>query len=444
MMKTKPDVVIFSNDILKRSGNQLLTRTLEMFLERGLRVTWITGVPDGAKGEIGACEALGAIADQLDVVRPEGAWRGLAHTYGRLKSGLGKHIKESDSVPSWYGSSEMLPYFHADASRVRFMRNAGQAGYNLFAEWASRWLINWSKVKLVVGYEVLGVHPASRIATKLHLPLMTKYQGTAITPSEARSCPVSLRWYRDGLSVFSDLVVMENDGTCGDEVLRVLGHDSSKIRFWVDGVDRPVSYEMNLPNGPITLLSLSTFKSWKRLDRLLMAFRRAREIGLGDVVRLMMVGDGPERNRLVSYATGLGLGDQVQFVGAVPHVRITQYFSQCHALVICNDVSNLSNMVLESLVHHRPVITLDDRSTDGVLTNGIDSIKASTEGELVLNLATAITEFCHSSDLRRCLVDGAGKTGRNLKTWDERMKAEWDCIVEVAPSLFSHRRQGFV
>ncbi|MCB1866722.1 MAG: glycosyltransferase family 4 protein [Chromatiales bacterium] len=73
-------------------------------------------------------------------------------------------------------------------------------------------------------------------------------------------------------------------------------------------------------------------------------------------VRLVLVGDGPERERLVAQAARMGVADRVRFEGAQPQSRLVDYYNAADALVLASSREGMANVLLESMACGTPVL----------------------------------------------------------------------------------------
>ncbi|HEY1614628.1 MAG TPA: glycosyltransferase family 4 protein [Rhizomicrobium sp.] len=71
---------------------------------------------------------------------------------------------------------------------------------------------------------------------------------------------------------------------------------------------------------------------------------------------LLLVGDGPEKSRLQTLATRMGVADRVRFLGAVPHESMREYYSAADALVLASSREGWPNVLLESMACGTPVV----------------------------------------------------------------------------------------
>jgi glycosyltransferase involved in cell wall biosynthesis len=79
---------------------------------------------------------------------------------------------------------------------------------------------------------------------------------------------------------------------------------------------------------------------------------------LGDV-DLLIVGEGPEKERLMTLTHEFGLGERVRFVGQVPQEELPMYYSAAEALVLASSREGWANVLLESIACGTPVIATD-------------------------------------------------------------------------------------
>ncbi|MFO7967352.1 MAG: glycosyltransferase [Archaeoglobaceae archaeon] len=72
--------------------------------------------------------------------------------------------------------------------------------------------------------------------------------------------------------------------------------------------------------------------------------------------RLVLVGDGPERNKLEKLVEDLGLKERVVFLGNRPHKEALSLMNACDVLVLPSLMEQFPNVVIEGLSLEKPVI----------------------------------------------------------------------------------------
>jgi PEP-CTERM/exosortase A-associated glycosyltransferase len=125
--------------------------------------------------------------------------------------------------------------------------------------------------------------------------------------------------------------------------------------------------------GRIVLGFIGSFFSFEGLDLLLEALNRLLR-RLPDV-RLLLVGGGPEKDRLVAKAAALGLNDAVVFTGRVPHDEVRQYYDLVTVFVYPRRRMRLTDLVtplkpLEAMAQGSIVVASDVGGHRELLVDG--------------------------------------------------------------------------
>ena len=145
----------------------------------------------------------------------------------------------------------------------------------------------------------------------------------------------------------------------------------------------------------------------KNLGLVLQALARLRADGTD--TRLRIVGDGPERTALETQAEGLGLGDRVDFVGAVAPRDVAGAVGNADVSVFAATQEGYGLTAAESFMLGIPVVALE---TGGGVT---DVVSGSGAGRLVPGdpaaMATAIKQLLDDPTAR----EQAAAEGRQLK-----------------------------
>jgi glycosyltransferase involved in cell wall biosynthesis len=75
-----------------------------------------------------------------------------------------------------------------------------------------------------------------------------------------------------------------------------------------------------------------------------------------DGFSLMIVGEGPERQRLMKLASSLGVSERVKFLGSVPHEKLRDLYLCADALVLSSSREGWPNVLLEAMACGTPVV----------------------------------------------------------------------------------------
>jgi glycosyltransferase involved in cell wall biosynthesis len=101
------------------------------------------------------------------------------------------------------------------------------------------------------------------------------------------------------------------------------------------------------------LISVGGLIARKRHDLTIEALRLLPEFGL------IILGEGPERERLQALIGRLGLGGRARLLGAQPHERLSRYYSAADISVLASSREGWANVLLESMACGTPVVASD-------------------------------------------------------------------------------------
>ncbi len=287
------------------------------------------------------------------------------------------------------------------------------------------------KIDVIYGYEISGI-PAAKVLSKLlRVPIVSRFQGTILVQAmELPFWKVRMWDHVLGLSIHVDLLIMTNDGTQGDRVLKKLGVNMDKVKFWMNGLDRKVFDKMpekqeakkilDLSDKRI-LLTVSRLVKWKHVERSIDA--------LPDVVKdfpntvLIVVGDGPEKDKLKQLVHELKLEQYIRFVGAVPHEEISKYYVAADIFLSFYDLSNVGNPLLEAMVCGKCIVTLNNGDTGRFIRNEYNGVLLGYDN--LPSLSEIIKSLLSDEARRKQLGTNARKFAeKHFWTWQERIETE--------------------
>ena len=105
------------------------------------------------------------------------------------------------------------------------------------------------------------------------------------------------------------------------------GASPSRVQVVPNGVDlQAFATSGGRSRSGFTVGFLGSLKPWHGVDTLIDAAARLTHVIRG--LRVLIVGDGPERRALETQARAAGLGDHVTFVGAVPKEDVPAWLGQ--------------------------------------------------------------------------------------------------------------------
>ena len=122
--------------------------------------------------------------------------------------------------------------------------------------------------------------------------------------------------------------------------------------------------------GQFTILSLCYLKKNKGIDILIRAFSTYFR---GKEVKLIIAGDGPERENLENLSKELGILEQVEFKGALNRDEVYKVMSNCNIFVLPSRFETFGVVLIEALANGKPVISTRNGGANDIVTdeNGI-------------------------------------------------------------------------
>lgn len=303
---------------------------------------------------------------------------------------------------------------------------------------------------VIYAAEADAVLIGSLLRRLFRVPLVTRFYGIARIAAHYDAERRSLRRIgrrhllsRLALTRRADMVIVTNDGTNGKEITECLNPGGVNVRFWTNGVDRvelPAGSNQSLKEtlkiapSDVVLLTLCRLDPMKRVDRAIRALPRIRQAVTGNV-RLVVAGDGSERDSLLNLAHELGVDDSTIFVGKVHHRDVYAFYSACDIFLSLYDGSNVGNPLWEALNAGCCIVTLDTGQTGQVIVNGRNGILLDADADDRITadrIARAVTDLVDDPSLRARLATGARLYAEgNLWSWDDRLQAETEAIEDL-------------
>ena len=207
---------------------------------------------------------------------------------------------------------------------------------------------------------------AAIVAEKLKLPLVITARGTDVNVLARMPGPGKrILW---AAARAASVLAVSNRLR---EALLALGVEASKVAVLRNGVDaelfRPVGTatarkRIGLPGGPCALCvgNLVEEKGFA------LAVQALAHLGAW---RLVLVGDGPQRNALERLARRLNVAERVTFRETMAQRELPDLYSAADVLLLTSTREGWPNVVLESLACGTPVVAVDVGAVGEMLTS---------------------------------------------------------------------------
>ncbi|WP_043531895.1 glycosyltransferase [Litchfieldella xinjiangensis] len=141
-----------------------------------------------------------------------------------------------------------------------------------------------------------------------------------------------------------------------DSLLSMVGLEPSEIRAIYNPYQREPFVQLAQEPAPVPegdyLLHVGAFTSVKRHDRLLRAYKAS-----GVTTPLVLLGKGDHEARIRQQISELGLEARVTIMGYQPNPY--PFIQGAKALILTSDAEGLPRVLIESLMLHTPVVSVD-------------------------------------------------------------------------------------
>jgi glycosyltransferase involved in cell wall biosynthesis len=121
-------------------------------------------------------------------------------------------------------------------------------------------------------------------------------------------------------------------------------------------------------DGPFFLTVTRLAESYKGETTLIQAFKEVR--AKHPSVRLVVVGDGPERGRWEEDIRAAGLGGAVRMVGRVADTELKALYSRCRAFVLLSEAEGFGLAFLEAMSFGKPCVAAEAGAVPELVQNG--------------------------------------------------------------------------
>lgn len=202
-------------------------------------------------------------------------------------------------------------------------------------------------------------------------------------------------------------------------IVRGWGVSEARIQVIYNAVE-PIPEDIDAPSKVRTQLGFSEndrlvltsarLVSWKGIDSLIQSMT-----ALDESVKLLVVGDGPEKNKLTDFAVRLNVAHRVFFCGKLKRCQALAYIKAADVFVLNTQYEGFSHVLLEAMTVGTPVITTPVCGNPELVAHGQNGLLVE-QGNSDL-LAAGITSVLENAALRKQLIEG-GKRSVQQYSWE--------------------------
>lgn len=204
-----------------------------------------------------------------------------------------------------------------------------------------------------------------------------------------------------------------------------------------EGGPRVEPETIGLPGGRKVLLAAGRLAPQKGFDLLIDAFSGLAE--RHPDWDLVILGEGPERQRLAARISGKKLGQRVFLPGRAGNMA--DWYKRSNLYALSSRFEGFPNTLAEAMAHGLPAISFDcDTGPRNIIRSGTDGLLAPPED--VPALAAALSQLMEDRDTRLNFGIAAQETRRRYSL--ETVARIWEALFEklLSQELKQHRRKA--
>ena len=157
----------------------------------------------------------------------------------------------------------------------------------------------------------------------------------------------------------------------------------------------------------VSIGRLAPEKNWETLLR-----AAAQVYAHHPTMRLVLIGDGPDKQTLEALATELGIAERVSFTGRLPFEDIPTYLKAADMFSFASVTETQGLVTIEAMAAGLPVVAVDGSGTHDIVDHGKDGFLVENDSNA---LATAISEMlCNPQQMKQFGINALIKA----KTFD--------------------------
>jgi len=189
---------------------------------------------------------------------------------------------------------------------------------------------------------------------------------------------------------------------------------------------RALRARLGIPDGAFVIFALGRLIAKKGFQDLLEAFSRLEPVVMGRPLRLLIAGDGTERERLADATRRLGLADRVCWAGWQNDP--TPYFSLGDVFVCPSRQEPLGNVILEAWQYGLPVLSTRNEGATALAIDGDNAVLAPLEDPA--GLAEAMRRLLSVSPAERRRLAEAGHATVHREHHEDAVLASYLAMYE--------------
>ncbi|UTW54160.1 glycosyltransferase [Kordiimonas sp. SCSIO 12610] len=262
---------------------------------------------------------------------------------------------------------------------------------------------------------------AMKLAETLGKPFTLTARGSDVTQI-ARQDPVARQQILEAIDKSYKTITVSS--SLREELIQQ-GADPEKITVLRNGVDTDrffpqerdkIRNDLNLTGN--TMIYAGWLIARKRLDIVLEVTLKIPDL------TTLIVGEGPERDKLEQQANALGIMNRAVFLGQKKPEEMAKYYSSADVLLLPSDREGWANVLLEAQACGTPVVTRDVGAAGDIVTN--QNVGRIVEGDDPMVIAQSVQSLLSSNVDRNLVREHACKY-----SWDATSLGQYEIFRDA-------------
>ncbi len=208
-----------------------------------------------------------------------------------------------------------------------------------------------------------------------------------------------------------------------DKEINVIPNGVDLSKFTVNKTKIDIRHELNIPLDKTILITVGRLYPVKGVEFLIKSINLLKETH--DDFKLLIIGDGSERNNLERLSEELNIKDYIEFRGRVPNEEIPLYLKASDIFVLPSLSEGFPNALLEAMASGLPVIATNIRGLDEIIEDGINGFLVNPKSPE--EIANKLNHIIQDNSLSKSFSQN-----NKLKA----KKYEWEMVIKRLNEIY--------
>lgn len=199
------------------------------------------------------------------------------------------------------------------------------------------------------------------------------------------------------------------------------------------GVDLELFKKRNIvkKNKEFIIGTVKTLDSIYRIDILIKSFNIVLKNNPTLNIKLVIIGDGPDKKKLQLLAQNMGIGDNIYFLGRIDNLLLPEYYNSFSVFVALSDSESFGVVAIEAMACECPVIASNADGFTEVISDGETGYIVPKRD--IEETSVAIQKIIDDSSLGEKLGKNGRERVKKLYDWNKNV----DHMIQIYNTVSS-------